>query len=113
MQNDTLQTDLSPILGLDALNEEERAVFLADVGALIIEASLLRLVAGLTADQEASLNHYLETDPAPEVLMDYLIKHHKDFEKIIDEEVAAFREEAIAVLGKGALEEAALTSAIK
>lgn len=99
MPNDLLQQNIAPILGIDLLEEAEQAVFLMDIGDLILESALLRLVADLNDDQESSLNHYLETEPSSEMLMEHLLTHHKNFEKILEEEIIAFKEEAIAVFG--------------
>jgi hypothetical protein len=87
------------LLGIDQLSPDEQAVFLSDIGDLVFESALLRLVADLTPDQESSLDHYLETEPQSEVLMEYLFTHHKGFEKILEEEIIAFKEEAIAIFG--------------
>lgn len=100
MPNDLLQQNIAPILGLDLLSEEEQAVFLMDIGDLIVESSLLRLVAELNPDQEAALNHYLETEPTPEILVEHLLSHHKNFSTILEEEIIAFKEEALAIFGK-------------
>ncbi len=107
MQNVLSQEDMTKLLGLEALTEEEQAQFLAQVGELIIESAFLRLAAELTPDQEAALNHYLETDPEPTVFMEYLLTHHAAFEKMLEEEIASFKEECVAVMGRGALREAA------
>lgn len=99
MSQNLLQQNIAPLLGIDKLSPDEQAVFLSDIGDLILESALLRLIADLTADQESSLNHYLETEPQPEVLMEYLFEHHKSFETILEEEIIAFKEEAIAIFG--------------
>ncbi len=105
MDNAIAQQDMTKLLGLESLSAEEQASFLSDVGELIIESALLRLVADLTPDQEAAINHYLETNPDPAVFMEYLLKHHASFEQILEEEVQAFKEECVAVMGRGAIRE--------
>lgn len=112
MNTATVQQDIHKILGLESLSGEEQAVFLADVGELIIESALLRLVADMSPDQEASINHYLETNPEPQVFMEHLLKHHASFATILEEEVTAFKEECIAVMGRGAMKEAAVAQAV-
>ena len=99
MSQNLLQQNIAPLLGIDQLSPDEQAVFLSDIGDLVFESALLRLVADLTPDQESSLDHYLETEPQSEVLMEYLFTHHKGFEKILEEEIIAFKEEAIEVFG--------------
>ena len=99
MPNDLLQQNIASILGIDKLPEDEQAVFLMDIGDLIVESALLRLVVDLDENQEAALNQYLETEPQPEVLMEYLLSHHKNFSQILEEEIIAFKEEAIQIFG--------------
>lgn len=105
-----IQQDISSLVGLDTLSAEEQAHFLSDVGELIIESALLRLAADMTPDQEASMNHYLETNPEPDIFMNYLLQHHVTFEQILEEEIAAFKEECVAVVGRGALRESAVAT---
>jgi hypothetical protein len=99
MPNDLLQQNIAPILGINKLPEDEQAVFLMDIGDLIVESALLRLVVDLDENQEAALNHYLETEPQSEVLMEYLLSHHKNFSQILEEEIVAFKEEATQIFG--------------
>jgi hypothetical protein len=103
-------SDLSSLLGLSELPDIEQAQFLARVGELVIESSLLRLVSELTYDQQVALEHYLETNPDPTVFMEYLLTHHASFAMILEEEMQAFRDECVAVMGRGALKEAALAA---
>ena len=100
MSQNLLQQNIAPLLGINQLSPDEQAVFLSDIGDLILESALLRLIADLNTDQESSLSHYLETEPQPEVLMEYLFTHHKSFEQILEEEIIAFKEEAVTIFGK-------------
>jgi len=95
-----LQKDISDMLGMNGLSETEQAVFQEKIGDAVMESALLRLVADLNADQEAALEQYLEEEPDPEELMRHLVEHHADFETILTEEIAAFKEEVLAVLGE-------------
>jgi hypothetical protein len=105
MPTELIQQDLTKLLGLDAMVPEERAIFLANIGELILESALLRLSTELTHEQAVALDYYLETNPSPEMIIDYLQKHHSKFETYLEMEAQAFREEAIAVLGRSALME--------
>lgn len=98
MSQTLLQTDITDVLGLEALSAEEKVVFLSNIGDVIMESALLRLVADLSTDQQAALEQFLESEPDPETLMKHLLEHHKEFEHILEEEVIAFKEEALAVL---------------
>lgn len=97
---DLLQKDITKVLGVDSLSDNEQAVFLAQIGDAVMESALLRLVADLNPDQETALEQYLEEEPEPEALMKHLLEHHASFETVLEEEIAAFKEEALEVLGE-------------
>lgn len=103
MNQTVLQKDITKELGLDGLTDEEKVVFLNNIGDTVLEAALLRLVASLTADQQQALEQFLETEPEPEVLLQHLLEHHKDFESMLEAEIVAFKEEALTVLGEAKL----------
>lgn len=98
MNNTTLQTDISKLVGLEALDPAEQDAFLAEVGEVVFESALLRLVAGLSDDQGVALDHYLEDEPSSDLLMRHLFEHYPQFETILKEEMEAFREEVVAVM---------------
>jgi hypothetical protein len=100
MSQAILEKNIIDVLGLESLPDEERFVFLAQIADAVMESTLLRLVAGLNEDQQESLEHYLSTDPKPEVMMEHFATHYKAFETIFQEEVIAFKEEAVALLGE-------------
>lgn len=102
---DLIQQDIRSLLGLEGLSQDEQEVFLAQIGELIIESAVLRLVETMTDEQEVAFNYFLDTDPDPETLMQHLVTHHKSFPQILEDEAIAFKEEAVSVLGKGALKE--------
>lgn len=98
MNTTTLQKDISKLVGLDSLTPAEQEAFLSEVGEVVLESALLRLVAGLTEEQGLALDHYLEDEPGVDVLMKHLVDHYPQFEEILKEEVVAFKEEVSAVL---------------
>lgn len=100
MNDSLLQKDITKVLGIDELSPNEQAKFLAEVGDVILERSLLQFSASLTDEQHIALQEYLETDPEPEVLMNHLLKHYDHFEGIIENVVLEFKEDALKVLGE-------------
>lgn len=93
-----LNKNIAQLLGIDELSPDEQAAFLSEVGDVIFETSLLRLVAGLTEEQQEALEQYLETEPEPDVLLSHLLEHHKNFASILEEAVIEFKEDAQRVL---------------
>lgn len=100
MSQTILEKDITKTLGLDSLPDEEQAAFLSNVGSIVLESSLLRLVEGFDEQQQESLQYYMDTSPTSDSLMEHLLKHYKDFGKILEEEIIAFKEDALAVLGE-------------
>lgn len=94
-----LNQDLTDLVGLDVLEPTEQDAFVAKIGETILDSALLRLVASLTEEQTAALNHYLEDNPPAEVLIKHLFDQYDEFERIITEEIIAFKEETVALFG--------------
>lgn len=92
------QTDIAALIGLDGLSEGDQQTFLAEIGDVVFDAALLRLVAGLSDGQGLALDHYLEDEPSADVLMKHLVDHYPEFETILQEEMIALREEIVAVM---------------
>jgi len=99
MSQAILEKNIIEVLGLETLPDEERVVFLSQIADAVMESTLLRLVAGLTEEQQESLEYYLSTDPEPGVMMEHFVTHYKAFEIILNEEIVAFKEDAISLLG--------------
>jgi len=100
MPQTILKKDIIKTLGLDGLSDQEQASFLSNVGDIVLESSLLRLVESFDKQQEEALKYYMDTNPSSDVLMEHLLEHYKSFEIILEEEIIAFKEEALAILGE-------------
>jgi len=92
-----MQDDISEIIGLQTLPEEEKVVMLRDIGELVLEAALMRLTASLSDEQVVALDQYSDTVTDTETLLKHIFEHYPSFEIILQEEVQAFKEEALAV----------------
>jgi hypothetical protein len=100
MSQAILEKNIINVLGLETLPDEEKLVYLSQIADAVMESTLLRLVAGLTEAQQESLDYYLSTNPEPEVMMEHLATHYKTFEEILQEEIVAFKDEAVMLLGE-------------
>ena len=92
-------SNLAALFGVEDMSAAEQEVFFQEVGALVLESSLLRFTAQLSAAKKIALEHYLETEPEPVAIINHMVQHYPDFEQTLDEEMAAFRAESEAVLG--------------
>ncbi len=98
MQQNILQSNIVQLLGIDALSIEEQSAFLAEVGEVILQTALVRLVESITDEQQHALEQYLETSPEPDVLMQHLFEHFSDFQIVLEDAILEFKEDALAVL---------------
>ncbi len=98
MTQNILQQNISKLLGIETLSPEEQSAFLTEVGDVIFQTSLVRLVSGLSDEQQQALEDYVDTEPEPEVLLQHLLEHYKDFKTILEGVVTEFKEDAVAVL---------------
>ena len=105
MHTSLLQENIITALGLDELSVEEQSAFLSEVGDVIFQTSLVRLVSELTEEQQQALEAYIDTEPEPDILLAHLLEHYESFKKILQEAVLEFKEDALAVLEKKETEE--------
>ncbi|MFT7644784.1 MAG: hypothetical protein ACI9BF_000442 [Candidatus Paceibacteria bacterium] len=98
MQNDNLQNKLSQAFPLEEMSETERDAFLERVGSVIIDSAVGRLLLSLTEAQIAKLELHLESNSDTSDVFTYLLNEYPNFEKLVEEEVAALRTEAVTIV---------------
>jgi len=96
---DNEQKNLEDLFGTKEMSQAQRDDFMERVGNIVMESSVLRLLASLTEEQIEDLETHLVDESSPEVLLGYLLSHYPDFSNIIEEEINAFRAEANEILG--------------
>jgi hypothetical protein len=95
-----INPELATLLGVDKMGEQEKETFLARAGSIIIEAAIGRLLLSLEPDQVSQIEAYTEAAPETEDIFEYLLKTYPTFESIVEEEAAAFKDEAVEILEK-------------
>lgn len=98
MDTQLLQQDIAPLLGIDDMPTEDRDAFMENIGSLILESVCMRLVASMSEEEAIELSKTFETTQDPEAFIQALEKKYPEINTIFTEEVAAFKEEAIAVM---------------
>lgn len=86
-----------PTINLEGLTIDDKLALLTELGDVVLEASILRLVGGLTSDQQEALEQFMETEPDPEALLKHIFSHHKDFERILTEEAQEKENELVEI----------------
>ncbi len=101
-----LEKDLTDILGMSGLDERERNEMLENLGALILEGVVLRILADMPEEEMNEFEEFLKTNPEPEALLERLKKIAPDLDTVFEEEVVAFKKECIAVTERQRMNEA-------
>lgn len=96
---DNEQKNLEDLFGTKEMSEAQRDDFMKRVGNIVMESSVIRLLATLTEEQIEKLESHLVDESEPEALLKYLLSTYPEFETIIGEEINAFRAEAIEIMG--------------
>ncbi len=91
------------VLGLSNLSDEEREVFLAEVGETVIESALLKFTLDLGEQEHGAFETFLAEAGVGEELMMALIEKYPAFADTLASEMQRFRDEAVEVLGDGAV----------
>ncbi len=95
-----LEADLTEVLGLKDLSDEERSEFLTELGTVLLDGALLRYLESCSAEDQSLFNSFVQMHHAEPDLLEKLMKAYPDFEAALTEELAAFKAEALGVLGE-------------
>lgn len=96
----TLMEDISEVLGLPDMAEEERLDFYGHVGELIIESATLRYMVGLNPEERADFEIWIDAHQDNEQVIEAAAERFPDFAEMLMSELAAFRSEVVRVMGK-------------
>ncbi len=96
--NDTtsvLDQEIVTLLGMQGLTPIEQEAFIAQIGSTVMSAVLVDFSASLNEGQQTALEHYLETEPATEVMLEHLIKSYPTFSSLLEKHVTTLKSEMI------------------
>ncbi len=100
MTNNKTNTDLISALGLDKMTDEHRAMIMSELGEIVLDSAILRLLSTLDDKQREEIKKDLDAGLADsEGVASYLIKKFPSFATILEEEMNAFRKEIKTVTG--------------
>jgi len=98
MSTDILEKDLTSLFGIDALPPKERDEFLEDIGSLVMESTISRLMTDMSEEEQEKVVEVVTASEDPEDILENLEKAYPQINQLFMEEVTAFKEEAIAVM---------------
>ncbi len=94
---DLLQQDISKLLGIDDMPEAEQALFLNDIGSLLLEGALMKFVLTLTDDEQTALEVWSDQPPT-EAMLPELLERFPAFETFLTDEIHSFKADAVRIL---------------
>ncbi len=100
MDTSLLKKDIATTMDIQSLSTKDQAAFLAEVGDVILETSLMRFSSILSEPQHVALQEYLETEPEPDVLMNHLVEHYEEFKDILEAVTLEFKEDAMKAIAE-------------
>lgn len=86
----SLPSNIKESLGLDTMSESEQQTFLAEMQALIFEASILRYVSAIDEDEQSVFFSWLQTHQNETSMWEKLSQKFPQFSNIFAEEVQRF-----------------------
>lgn len=103
--NGTIRDAIVRELGLTGIPEDKLEELLVRAGQTIFQASLLRVVDSLPDAKQEEFAGMVETTAAPDParaasLLAFIRANVPDFDEIVKQEVARFKEESAAVMGR-------------
>ena len=94
MTNSDQKNALADLMGINEMSATEKETAEARIGALIIDAALIRLISTLGEEEAAKISAHLEEAGESEDAVMYLLEHYPQFATLIEEEAALLEEEA-------------------
>ncbi len=91
--------NLEELFHFAEMSDEEKAIFLADVGGLIMESAVLRFLTESDESTGEHFSHMVDAYADKDNLHEVLSEAFPVFKVVLEEEAEAFRDEAIKVLG--------------
>ena len=99
MSDNILDKNIGELFGFEEMTDEEKAEVLDSIGSIVMESSALRFASDASEDDITSFEHFIEGHAEDDAFLEKLIVEFPAFRKILEEEITAFKTEALEVLG--------------
>ncbi len=91
LDNNTCMSNNKDHSYIYSLPEDEKLFLANEVGQLILESALLRLLTTMSSDDVKQLECYIDNEIQENDLLEYLELTYKDFSKFLEEEMRNFQ----------------------
>lgn len=100
LQKNILEQDISELFGFEEMSEEEKATLLDDIGSTILESATLRFMVESEDTAVEKFETVVEEYADKDEMLQKLLESFPRLGEILEEEIAAFKKEAVAVLAE-------------
>ena len=98
LQKNILEQDISELFGFEEMSEEEKATLLDDIGSTILESATLRFMVESEDTAVEKFETVVEEYADKDEMLQKLLESFPRLGEILEEEIAAFKKDAVAVL---------------
>jgi len=95
---DTIKKTIIELFEIEKLPEDKQEETIARIGKIIFQAVLIRVLPLLEEKDLEEYNKLVESNPAPDILLDFFFDKVPSFLEIVTDEAENFRKEASEVL---------------
>lgn len=93
----TFGPELETALDLDSVTDEYRQEFLQNISELILESTLLRFFSSIDEESQSVFETWIQLHKQKTDFLAYLRRTYPDFTTILEEEIIAFKQEALRI----------------
>lgn len=97
---DTLKQTIIGMYNLEALPTDKQDEMIQEIGSLIFQNVLMRVVPSMSDAKQSELEKMFETNSTPESLFAFLNQEVSDFQMIVSEEAKHFKEESESIMSQ-------------
>lgn len=87
----TTRENLINTFGLQGMTQEDQDDVLNEMGGVIFQAAITRIVPELSEDKQKELNNLFDTGAEPDVVMGFIQNAYPNWNQVVTEEALAFR----------------------
>jgi succinate dehydrogenase flavin-adding protein (antitoxin of CptAB toxin-antitoxin module) len=87
-----IKDNIVSALNIENLPKAEQEKRLADIGSIIFQNVLMRVLEKMPEKQQDEFEKMLDSNANPEEIFEFLNKNTKDFQKVITEEALKFKD---------------------
>ena len=95
-----IKKNISTVLNIDNLPEEKREQILTDVGGIIFQNVLMRVLENMPEKEQDEFEALLDKNADSEEVFEFLNSKTQNFPKIIEEEALKFKDKASRIMSQ-------------